>query len=320
MPVDDAYEKDLGSGRLSAGFVAALPGFADVLRAEGYTLQQPKDESAPLSAKEAAEMNHAIDAMIKAYEGATTATKSSVDSKPNTPTDENKGEKKPKLVTIEAPTKIYRPKPQSMYREPDLGPDLLDGVWVQEELGKSLKRQPEELPERNDIATFDCRADMKELTEGLKLEGCPEELHGPITNLVKEYWDVFCADGLRKPIRGFSFQVDTGNSQPVCCKTPRYGPRESQVIRKLIGKLEDNGVIEDDDGPWGAQVVLAAKPHQEGVAWQDLKWRLCVSYRKLNQVTRPFTYPIPRCDDAVEDIDTEAKYFIAIDLESGYWQ
>eukprot|EP00957_Ditylum_brightwellii_P094839 7222669-Ditylum_brightwellii.AAC.1 len=76
MPVDDAYEKNLGSGRLSAGFTAALPGFADVLRAEGYSLQQSKEESAPLSAKEAAEMNHAIDAMIKAYEGATTATKS----------------------------------------------------------------------------------------------------------------------------------------------------------------------------------------------------------------------------------------------------
>eukprot|EP00957_Ditylum_brightwellii_P148106 11276053-Ditylum_brightwellii.AAC.1 len=80
-------------------------------------------------------MNHAINAMIKAYEGATTATKSSLDGDPNTPTDSIKGEKEPKLVTIEAPTKIYQPKPQSMYREPDLGPDLLDDVWVQEELG-----------------------------------------------------------------------------------------------------------------------------------------------------------------------------------------
>eukprot|EP00957_Ditylum_brightwellii_P056481 4281313-Ditylum_brightwellii.AAC.1 len=74
-------------------------------------------------------MDHAIDTMIKAYEGATTATKSSLDGNSNTPTDSSKGEEEPRLVTIEAPTKIYRPKPQSMYREPDLGPDLLDGVW-----------------------------------------------------------------------------------------------------------------------------------------------------------------------------------------------
>ena len=34
---------------------------------------------------------------------------------------------------------------------------------------------------------------------------------------------------------------------------------------------------------------------------------------KLNQVTRPFTFPIRRYDDAVPEIDTEAKYFIAVE-------
>ena len=40
---------------------------------------------------------------------------------------------------------------------------------------------------------------------------------------------------------------------------------------------------------------------------------------KLNQVTCPFSFPIPRCDDAVKDIDTEEKYFFVVDMESGYW-
>ena len=67
-------------------------------------------------------------------------------------------------------------------------------------------------------------------------------------------------------------------------------------------------------------MVIAGKSHQEDVPWDEYKWRLCVSYRRLNQVTRPFAYPIPRCDDAVEEIPSWAKYFIAIDLDSGYWQ
>lgn len=79
-------------------------------------------------------------------------------------------------------------------------------------------------------------------------------------------------------------------------------------------------MIEDDDCPWGALVILAAKPHQEGVLWEDFRWRLCVLYHRLNQVTRPFAFPIPRCNNAVEEIDTEARYFVAIDLNSGYWQ
>ena len=67
-------------------------------------------------------------------------------------------------------------------------------------------------------------------------------------------------------------------------------------------------------------MVLAAKPHKEDVPWHEYQLRLCVSYQKLNQVTWPFTFPIPRCDDAVQDIDIEDKYFIAVDMDSGYWQ
>ena len=39
---------------------------------------------------------------------------------------------------------------------------------------------------------------------------------------------------------------------------------------------------------------------------------------KMNQVTLPFAFPIPLCDDAVQDIDTEANYFIDVDMDSGY--
>eukprot|EP00957_Ditylum_brightwellii_P162102 12341306-Ditylum_brightwellii.AAC.1 len=67
---------------------------------------------------------------------------------------------------------------------------------------------------------------------------------------MKEYWEVFCKRELRNPIRGFSFQIDTGNSKPVCCKQPSYRPKESKVMEKLVAKLEENSVIEDDNGPW----------------------------------------------------------------------
>jgi len=131
---------------------------------------------------------------------------------------------------------------------------------------------------------------------------------------------VFCEKGLRWPIRGFTFSIDTGNSPPVCCRPPWYGPFETKIMTKLVTALEDNGLIEDDFGPYGAQIVLAAKPGQDGVPADKFKWWLCVSYCRLNQVTRPFTFPMPRCDDAVEEIDADAKFFIAVDMDSGYWQ
>jgi hypothetical protein len=51
-------------------------------------------------------------------------------------------------------------------------------------------------------------------------------------------------------------------------------------MQKLIDQLQKNGLIQDDDGPWGALIVLAAKHGQDDTPWHDNIWRLCVSYRK----------------------------------------
>ena len=66
--------------------------------------------------------------------------------------------------------------------------------------------------------------------------------------------------------------------------------------------------------------ALAEKPHHDVVTWEDFQWRLYISCQRLNPITIPYALPIPRCNNAVEEIDTEVRYFIAIDLELGYWQ
>jgi hypothetical protein len=47
---------------------------------------------------------------------------------------------------------------------------------------------------------------------------------------------------------------------------------------------------------------------------------VCVSYGALNQVTRPFEYPIPRCDDAIDNFGDAAGrlFFLALDNKTGY--
>ena len=54
--------------------------------------------------------------------------------------------------------------------------------------------------------------------------------------------------------------------------------------------------------------------------WNDCQWRVCVSYQKLKNFTIPFELPIPICDDTVQEIHKKKKYFIAVDMGSGYWQ
>jgi hypothetical protein len=52
---------------------------------------------------------------------------------------------------IAAPKKVYRPPLTSNYKEPNLGPDLLENSkWIFEEKGKSLRQTTDELPPRHD--------------------------------------------------------------------------------------------------------------------------------------------------------------------------
>jgi hypothetical protein len=89
-----------------------------------------------------------------------------------------------------------------------------------------------------------------------------------------------------------------------------------------IRSLLHNDWIEECGGAWGSLIVLAAKPHQEHIDdIADFIWRMCVSYRKLNSVTLAFAYPIPRCDDAIDDFgDGVGRLFISLDAHQGYHQ
>ena len=67
----------------------------------------------------------------------------------------------------------------------------------------SLKQSKEPLPPIDDVMEFNMINNTKELEENLKLQGCPSDLQYKVKEVVTEYWDVFCEDGFRRPIREF---------------------------------------------------------------------------------------------------------------------
>jgi hypothetical protein len=188
--------------------------------------------------------------------------------------------------------KMYRAPLPSLYKDPKIQEDLPDGCdWPYRKGGKALQQHTSPLLPRDDVILFTDKPEQyqKELNKNLKLGDCPPDQHQPILEMVKEYWDCFTEDGLALPIWGIKFVVDTGDSAPKACKIPRYGPHEGKVIMDLVNAMEENGIVEQCSGPWASLLVLAPKANQETNPWYEYIWRLCVSYRRVNQWTRPHT-------------------------------
>jgi hypothetical protein len=100
---------------------------------------------------------------------------------------------------IKTGRKIYRPKLISEYEEPDLGPDMLDGMEVIfEQFGKTLRKRVTPLGPRDDIIEFSADIDkhQKQIDHTIWWENCPEEWKPTILEVIREYWDVFASEGL----------------------------------------------------------------------------------------------------------------------------
>jgi hypothetical protein len=71
------------------------------------------------------------------------------------------------------------------------------------------------------------------------------------------------------------------------------------------------GVTEPVMSEWATPIVLV--PKSDGIL------RFCVDYRRLNAITVPDTYPLPRMDECIGTLG-DAALFTTLDCNSGYWQ
>ncbi|CAK1588702.1 unnamed protein product [Parnassius mnemosyne] len=78
----------------------------------------------------------------------------------------------------------------------------------------------------------------------------------------------------------------------------------------MVEGMVKDGVIEPSSSPWCSPVVLLKK--------KDGNMRFRVDYRRLNDVTKKDSYPLPKIDDTL-DMLTGLKWFSTMNLKSGYW-
>lgn len=130
-----------------------------------------------------------------------------------------------------------------------------------------------------------------------------------LNKLLTEFHDIF--EKNNKATTYSEHRIDTGNHPPIAVKPYRLSPARQQQLRDKLDEMISNDIIEESDSPWSAPVILVPKGENDV--------RVCVDYRKLNQITKPDRYPLPRIDDLLHQAKA-MPYMSTIDLQSGYWQ
>ncbi|UYV76716.1 hypothetical protein LAZ67_14001863 [Cordylochernes scorpioides] len=88
-----------------------------------------------------------------------------------------------------------------------------------------------------------------------------------------------------------------------------YGNLEETIYMKQPKGFEE--VVRKSISPWANPVVLVKKSNGS--------YRFCVDYRKVNNVTEKFSFPLPDITDCLDRL-AGMKYFSHTDFVSGYWQ
>lgn len=137
--------------------------------------------------------------------------------------------------------------------------------------------------------------------------------------MLKSYSDIFAKDPDRvghvdKDI--VTHSIDTGDARPISQGPRRVSPAQRIIIKETIDRLLEAGIIKPSRSPWSSPVLLVPKISNPITATD---WRMCIDYRKLNEVTKKEIYAIPRTEDAIDALNG-AKWFTTIDLASGYFQ
>ena len=106
-------------------------------------------------------------------------------------------------------------------------------------------------------------------------------------------------------------EIDTGDHTPISQKPYRVEHSLRDIIEEHVHKMLEIDLIEPCKSPWSSPVVIIPK--------SDGEKRFCIDYRKINRITTRDCFPLPRIDDIIPLIGKN-KYFIGLDLASGYWQ
>ena len=174
------------------------------------------------------------------------------------------------------------------------------------------KVEPIDQKQVNSLDSVKRQTDMIGQNDWTAEVNVPTDYKSAMVGFLKRHQDLFAAkDSELGHTDTVKMKIDTGNNPPIKLRPYRTPIHNREVIDKAVDEMLEANVIRRSKSPWSFPVVIVDK--------KDGSKRFCVDFRKLNQVTKANSYPLPLIDDILAVLG-KAKYFTSLDLKSGYWQ
>jgi hypothetical protein len=142
--------------------------------------------------------------------------------------------------------------------------------------------------------------------------GLDDNRRQDLLGLLRTYVASFSKGTRLGKVRGFqaSIPLKEGSNAPPPQPNRPQGPAKRQVVDEFIDQMLNWDVIEDSSSPTSAGIVLVK---------QNGKWRFCVDFRMLNEVTVGDSYPMLRADYVFSAMGGK-RFFSTLDCLKGYHQ
>lgn len=135
-----------------------------------------------------------------------------------------------------------------------------------------------------------------------------ESKRGELSDLIQKYP---CMFDVPKCTNWIEHDVDVGNAQPIKQRFYRMSPEKLKYLDSEVAYMLENNNAIPSPSSWFSPCILVPKA--------DKSPRFCTDFRKVNSVTKPDSFPLPRMDDCIDQVGS-AKFVSKFDLLKGYWQ
>jgi len=153
----------------------------------------------------------------------------------------------------------------------------------------------------------------REICQRIRIDtSLEEEKQQQLWKVLEQYQDVFAWNKgeLGCCTIGEHF-VDTQGFPPCKASLGRLSYWEEVEVKRQIDVLVDLGKMKPSSSEYACRVTLPVK--------KDGSRRFCGDYRPLNAQTRWDSFPMPLVEDVINQLGN-SSWFIALDLQSGFWQ